>query len=89
MRDQIGGDGLEPDRVARLHEHGIARFDELAAFLADVPATLDVPEHLPAFADEPSTSLPFFEAYFSNFILLASFLGGEILNAYGWFGLLG
>jgi hypothetical protein len=46
----------------------IVRFDELASYLADVPATLNVPEHLPALADEASTSLPFFEAYFSNFI---------------------
>jgi Fic family protein len=54
--------GLEydPDRIAR--------FDELASYLADVPAALDLPNHLPRLADEPSTSLPFFEAYFSNFI---------------------
>jgi hypothetical protein len=54
--------GLEydPDRIAR--------FDELAAYLADVPATLGLPDHLPAVVDEASTSLPFFEAYFSNFI---------------------
>ena len=54
--------GLEydPDRITR--------FDELATHLAELPATLEVPEHLPALADEPSTSLPFFEAYFSNFI---------------------
>lgn len=54
--------GLEydPERIARL--------DELASYLADMPTTLDLPGHLPALADEPSTSLPFFEAYFSNFI---------------------
>ncbi len=54
--------GLEydPDRVTR--------FDELASYLADLPATLDVPNQLPALEDETSTSLPFFEAYFSNFI---------------------
>jgi hypothetical protein len=54
--------GLEydPDRISR--------FDELAAYLADIPTTLDVPAHLPALADEASSSLPFFEAYFSNFI---------------------
>jgi Fic family protein len=46
----------------------VARFDELARFLAAIPADLDIPSHLPALADEPATSLPFFEAYFSNFI---------------------
>lgn len=54
--------GLEydPDRISR--------FDELASYLADTPSTLDVPRQLPALAGETSTSLPFFEAYFSNFI---------------------
>jgi hypothetical protein len=55
--------GLEydPDRIAR--------FDELASYLAaSTPATVDVPSHLAALADETATSLPFFEAYFSNFI---------------------
>lgn len=54
--------GLEydPDRVTR--------FDELASYLAATPSTLDVPRQLPALAGETSTSLPFFEAYFSNFI---------------------
>ena len=54
--------GLEydPDRIAR--------FDELAAYLADLPDGVDVPVDLPALADEAQTSLPFFEAYFSNFI---------------------
>ncbi len=46
----------------------VARFDELASFLAAIPADLDVPVELPALSDEPATSLPFFEAYFSNFI---------------------
>ena len=46
----------------------IARFDELASYLGNMPATLDVPGHLSALADETATSLPFFEAYFSNFI---------------------
>ncbi|MGH9186005.1 MAG: hypothetical protein ACRD0U_09355 [Acidimicrobiales bacterium] len=32
------------------------------------PEELDIPGELPALADEPATSLPFFEAYFSNFI---------------------
>jgi hypothetical protein len=50
--------GLEydPDRIAR--------FDELAAYLNARPVDTD----LPALADEELTSLPFFEAYFSNFI---------------------
>lgn len=54
--------GLEydPDRITR--------FDELASHLAAPHATRDGRNHLPALADEPSTSLPFFEAYFSNFI---------------------
>ena len=46
----------------------IVRFDELASFLARLPAGLDVPVELHAAPDEPKTSLPFFEAYFSNFI---------------------
>ena len=54
--------GLEydPDRIGQ--------FDKLAAYLSDIRATLDVPVHLPALADEATSSLPFFEAYFSNFI---------------------
>jgi hypothetical protein len=54
--------GLEydPDRIAR--------FDKLASYLANTPSTVDVPARLAALADETSTSLPFFEAYFSNFI---------------------
>lgn len=46
----------------------VARFDELASFLEAIPSNLDVPPELPALEDEPDTSLPFFEAYFSNFI---------------------
>jgi Fic/DOC family len=46
----------------------VVRFDELAALLAKLPSDLDVPVALPALPDEPTTSLPFFEAYFSNFI---------------------
>ena len=46
----------------------VRRFGELAAFLTAIPAHLDIPAELPALADEPATSLPFFEAYFSNFI---------------------
>ncbi len=57
---RAAGQEHDPDRVNR--------FDELAAFLRTIPADLDVPRELPALADEPATSLPFFEAYFSNFI---------------------
>lgn len=54
--------GLEydPDRITR--------FDELAAYLAELPEGVDVPVDLPALAGEEHTPLPFFEAYFSNFI---------------------
>ena len=45
----------------------VARFDELATYLRAIPEA-DVPVDLPALADEEQTSLPFFEAYFSNFI---------------------
>lgn len=57
---RAAGHEYDPDRVAR--------FDELAAFLAAIPADLDVPAGLPPLPDEPATSLPFFEAYFSNFM---------------------
>lgn len=60
MADHAAGLEYDPDRIAR--------FDELASYLGDTPATLDVPSRLPAFAGETETSLPFFEAYFSNFI---------------------
>lgn len=57
---RAAGHEYDPERVAR--------FDELASFLVAMPAELDVPDRLPALTDEPATSLPFFEAYFSNFI---------------------
>ena len=57
---RAAGHEYDPDRVAR--------FDDLATFLAAIPANLDIPAGLPAIPDEPATSLPFFEAYFSNFI---------------------
>jgi len=60
LASRVAGLEYDPDRIAR--------FDELAAYLSELPAELDVPDRLPALADEPSTSLPFFEAYFSNFI---------------------
>jgi hypothetical protein len=46
----------------------VASFDELARFLAAIPPDLDIPNDLPAAPDDHTTSLPFFEAYFSNFI---------------------
>lgn len=54
--------GLEydPERVAR--------FDALAAHLRSLPLDSDVPAELAAPEREEQTSLPFFEAYFSNFI---------------------
>jgi hypothetical protein len=54
------GHEFDPERVAR--------FDELAAFVTAIPVALEVPTALPALPDEHKTSLPFFEAYFSNFI---------------------
>jgi len=57
---RAAGGEYDPDRIAR--------FDELATFLGSIPTDLDVPAGLPALPDEPATSLPFFEAYFSNFI---------------------
>jgi hypothetical protein len=57
---KAAGQEYDPDRVAR--------FDELAAYLRAIPSEADVPTELPALADERETSLPFFEAYFSNFI---------------------
>ncbi|MDP9440931.1 MAG: hypothetical protein M3P34_01855 [Actinomycetota bacterium] len=48
----------DPDRIGR--------FGELASYLADVPAAVEVPDHLPAIAEEASASLPFLEAYFSR-----------------------
>ncbi len=53
---RAAGVEYDPDRIAR--------FDELAAYLSTEPADADHP----ALADEELTSLPFFEAYFSNFI---------------------
>lgn len=57
---RAAGHEYDPDRVAR--------FDELVSFLTAIPSALDVPANLAALDDEPATSLPFFEAYFSNFI---------------------
>jgi hypothetical protein len=63
------GHEYDPDRVAR--------FDELAAFLTHIPKALGVPAALPVAPDEAGTSLPFFEAYFSNFIEGTEFSIGE------------
>jgi hypothetical protein len=46
----------------------VERFDELARLLAVIPSDLDVPANLRAIPDDHTTTLPFFEAYFSNFI---------------------
>lgn len=46
----------------------VERFDELAAFLADIPTDLAIPECLPPPAGDLDGTLPFYEAYFSNFI---------------------
>lgn len=46
----------------------VERFDELAAFLTDIPAELGVPDYLPPPAGDLDGTLPFYEAYFSNFI---------------------
>ncbi len=57
---KAAGVEYDPERVAR--------FDELATYLRAIPPAADVPADLPAGADEEKTSLPFFEAYLSNFI---------------------
>lgn len=57
---RAAGRKYDPDRVAR--------FDELAGYLRSLPPDADAPLELPALVDETQTSLPFFEAYFSNFI---------------------
>ncbi len=57
---RAAGHEYDPDQVTR--------FDELARFLAAVPQDLELPAELPALPGERETSLPFFEAYFSNFI---------------------
>ena len=44
------------------------RFDELAVYLRAIPSDAGVPSELPALEDEEQTLLPFYEAYFSNFI---------------------
>lgn len=43
-------------------------FDDLARHLADIPTRLDVPKHLAPSQGDLRSALPFFEAYFSNFI---------------------
>ena len=57
---RAAGREYDPDRVAR--------FDDIASFLLAMPDELDIPGDLPGLPDETATSLPFFEAYFSNFI---------------------
>ncbi len=57
---RAAGREYDPDRVER--------FDELAAYLRAIPPEADVPIELLSLPAEEQTSLPFFEAYFSNFI---------------------
>lgn len=46
----------------------LERFGELAAYLADLPASAGVPDALPPPPGEVDGELAFYEAYFSNFI---------------------
>ncbi len=46
----------------------IEAFDDLARYLAAMPTDADVPTDLPAVAGDLDGTMPFFEAYFSNFI---------------------
>lgn len=59
LRARTAGREYDPERVGR--------FDELAQFLVTMHG-LDIPTQLPSVEEEASTCLPFFEAYFSNFI---------------------
>jgi hypothetical protein len=60
LRARSAGREYDPGRIERL--------DQLASYLSSIPPALEVPAHLGAMAGEERTSLPFFEAYFSNFI---------------------
>lgn len=55
----LSGEGTDSRRVAM--------FDQLADYLIKVPSELEIPEYLPE-THATSGALPFFEAYFSNFI---------------------
>lgn len=55
----MAGEGSDSQRVAM--------FDDLADYLIQIPAGLEIPEFLPV-TYATSSTLPFFEAYFSNFI---------------------
>ena len=55
----MAGEGSDSRRVAM--------FDQLADYLIQVPVELEIPEFLPE-THAASSALPFFEAYFSNFI---------------------
>ncbi len=46
----------------------IERFDELAGYLSSLPDSADIPALLAAPPGDRDRTLPFFEAYFSNFI---------------------
>jgi hypothetical protein len=55
-----GGRECDPARLER--------FSQLAQYLSDLPAEAGVPTSLPAPPGDLDGTLPFFEAYFSNFI---------------------
>ena len=80
------------DWFPKLRERPVELCSELEVFLRAIPEDLDLPRELPALADEPATSLPFFEAYFSNFIEGTEFTvdedhyGEQVLRVYGVIG---
>jgi hypothetical protein len=57
---RLGGREFDPARLGR--------FEALAKYLADIPPGLDVPVALAPPEGDSDGTLPFFEAYFSNFI---------------------
>lgn len=60
LTGRVGGREWDPQRVER--------FDQLARYLLAVPETAEVPSSLRLLDDDADGDLPFFEAYFSNFI---------------------
>jgi hypothetical protein len=60
MAARLGGKEFDTARVQR--------FEELAKYLAGIPSDLEVPAPLVPSMGENDGTLPFFEAYFSNFI---------------------
>lgn len=64
-----GGRLLAARAAGHEYDHRrVERFDELSAYLADIPTELGIPAEVEARPHDDETSLPFFEAYFSNFI---------------------